>query len=75
MDAVTLMQTPTGWYATPMGPWAACGEKSGEKFAHWSTPDATAVGIIAAEAPRDVVIVVEGAGPAERALFTELRNA
>jgi hypothetical protein len=75
MNAVTLMQTPSGWYATPMGPWAAFGDKSGEKFAHRATPDATAISIIAAEAPRDVVIVVEGAGPAERALFPELRNA
>ena len=75
MNAVTLMQTPTGWYATPMGQWAAAGDKSGEKFAHWSTPDATVVSINAAEAPRDVVIVVEGAGPAERAMFVELRNA
>jgi hypothetical protein len=75
MNAVTLMQTPSGWYATPMGPWAAAGTKSGEKFAHWTTPDATAVNVITAELPRDVVIVVEGAGPAERAMFVELRNA
>jgi hypothetical protein len=60
MNAVTLMQTPTGWYATPMGPWASTGTKSGEKFAHSATPDATALAVIAAELPRDVLIVIEG---------------
>lgn len=69
MNAVTLMQTNTGWYATNSGPWATCEGKSGEKFAHWSTPDATAIAMIAAELPRDVVIVVEGAGPEERKMF------
>lgn len=75
MNAVTLMQTNTGWYATNSGPWAACESKSGERFAHRSMPDATAIAVIAAETPRDVVIVVEGAGPAERALFAGMPNA
>lgn len=74
MNAVTLMQTNTGWYATPSGPWAACEGKSGEKIAHRSTPDSSAVAILAAETPRDVVIVVEGAGPEERALFLGMPN-
>lgn len=60
MNAVTLMQCNTGWYATPIGPWAACGQAASGRFAHRDTPDAVAISIISAELPRDVVIVVEG---------------